>query len=437
MEENGLKINNQIIKKISGPVSFNLLVPNGENKKFFNNSKIQPPIIILFGDIHFDMSNLCQKCEKEYKCYNIWSKNLLDLLDNMAKKIKIDFNLEQGFGVNTFQNYGEDSPNGPLSILTTNILPCFFKRSNCPTKNIRWNYVDTRYVKEDNKYNFEALFTQVENFFHNVQPNIDTLKINNLDQYFYIIVSDLINYNFNTPDYTFSQNNFLEILKIIFNILKSGSYEDFFKNDKITRSLIYKQIKKLPPPLNNIEFWKDKMDEYIKYVLYKRFTLEDIINTLEFLKYYIYLLEDIEDLISEFNQKNIKITNDLIIREIFNTEGYDSDKKLKLISPILNLAGHNTITVLLYFNSIFLDMYYVLRTLKLPVNISTKKYEENSVLSICYFGVIHVIHITYFLTNILKIYNNDYVIEQSKDNRCIDFTSQKINLDKLIVKHFI
>ena len=189
---------------------------------------------------------------------------------------------------------------------------------------------------------------------------------------------------------------------------------------------------------------QDKMDEYIKYVLYTRFTLEDIINTLEFLKYYMYLLEDIEDLISEFNEKNIKITNDLIIREIFNTEGYDSDKKLKLISPILNLhlPGHNTIAVLLYFNSIFLDMYYVLRTLKLPINILTKKYVENSVLSICYFGVVHVIHITYFLTNILKIYSNDYIIEQTKDkdgkdNRCIDFSLQKINLDKLIVKHFI
>ena len=98
--------------------------------------------------------------------------------------------------------------------------------------------------------------------------------------------------------------------------------------------------------------------------------------------------------------------------------------------------------MLIYFNSIFLDVYYVLRALKLPENPITKKFEENPAMSIGYFGNLHVKNMLYFLTNILHIYNMENKIEKREDSdnvpiRCVDFTKEKINVDKILVKHFL
>ena len=138
MQTNGLIVNGQKIDKISGPISFYLLTPkNSEDNEHLNlkKNKIYPPVIILFGDKHFDMSNLCSNCEKKHNCYNIWSQNLLDLFDNIGSKIKVDFNIEHGFGVRDLEYYVYDNYRGPLTFLKNNILPCFFKEK-CPTKRV-------------------------------------------------------------------------------------------------------------------------------------------------------------------------------------------------------------------------------------------------------------------------------------------------------------
>jgi hypothetical protein len=57
-------------------------------------------------------------------------------------------------------------------------------------------------------------------------------------------------------------------------------------------------------------------------------------------------------------------------------------------------------------------------------------------------GDFHVKNIMYFLTNILKLYSVKNKIEKEEDDdgipiRCLDFSKQQINLDKIIVKHFV
>jgi hypothetical protein len=91
-EKKGLIINGKTIEKISGPITFTLLVPKYkcEEIKQFNECGIHPPIVILFGDYHFSRSNLCKNCKEENKCYNIWGVKFLKLLDDVAKENKLD-----------------------------------------------------------------------------------------------------------------------------------------------------------------------------------------------------------------------------------------------------------------------------------------------------------------------------------------------------------
>jgi hypothetical protein len=162
--------------------------------------------------------------------------------------------------------------------------------------------------------------------------------------------------------------------------------------------------------------------------MFEYFTVDDRINAIKFLRDYKYLLEDIGDIGGSFVD---------IITEI--NKDYDDERKETLLSIVYNPT---ILKMLIYFNSIFLDAYYVLRTLKLPENPITKKFEENPAMSIGYFGNLHVKNITYFLTNILHIYNMENKIEKREDSdnvpiRCIDFTKEKINVDKILVKHFL
>jgi hypothetical protein len=50
--EQGLKLNNTVIHKISGPSSYYIFLPNKENSIL--------PIQILFGDIHKGFENPCE-----------------------------------------------------------------------------------------------------------------------------------------------------------------------------------------------------------------------------------------------------------------------------------------------------------------------------------------------------------------------------------------
>lgn len=412
-----MEINGQLINKISGPISFYLLVPAGEEINMYKKSKINPPIIMLFGDSHFDTRNLCPDCDKKNNCYNIWSKNLFELLDNLGTKFKLDFNLEYFIGIKI--DRFDDSP---LKLLTNNIAPCFEKSSLCPTKNIRWNYVDVRMSDINFKYNFESLFSNIYFSFSGIMQEIRTEKHRNLDEAFNSLLGKTIKYYNSFPS--------IEIFDIMIDVLKELSYENFFQEPYINLSLLYKQIKKFPEPLNDIEYWKFNLNKYIEYIMFEYFTAEDRINTIKFLRDYKYLLEDIGDIGGNAAD---------IIRDINNNEEYDEERKEVLLSIVYNPT---ILKMLLFFNSIFLDIYYVLRALKLPVNPVTKKYEENPAISIGYFGYLHVKNITYFLTNILHIYNMENKIEKREDSenipiRCVDFTKEKINLDKILVKHFL
>jgi hypothetical protein len=162
-EDKGLKIGNIILKKLSGPTSFKILIPHKKNK----------PLIILIGDLHNKISGFCEncRCDNLDDCclysFDISFIKLLDGLTNKENPIGIyveDFKQTKSWkdedqeGLESYLNekaveykenilHKEYRVGEPLKELKINYGDCFRNlkyQKDCPTKNIHWNYTDTR-----------------------------------------------------------------------------------------------------------------------------------------------------------------------------------------------------------------------------------------------------------------------------------------------------
>ena len=63
----GLKLNDLLINRISGPTSITFLKPTRSSLTEFQKIGIELPIILLFGDIHHSVSGTCNNCVCEEK----------------------------------------------------------------------------------------------------------------------------------------------------------------------------------------------------------------------------------------------------------------------------------------------------------------------------------------------------------------------------------
>ena len=196
-------------------------------------------------------------------------------------------------------------------------------------------------------------------------------------------------------------------------MLETKNFDAFFdKEENRETSLIYKQIKKMP-----IDFWKDKMNKYLEFVLFGKDTTQIITFLTKF--------KDFAN--SDFINKLSKMDD---FNEYFNDDFYniynEEDKSYLLKECIYFTTTSGIGPIFQDFNAIFLDIYYVLRTFK----------GEKHVLSIGYFGNNHVKNLTHFFTNILEAYTlTNQIIRTDDTKRCLDFSNEKINLDEIISKH--
>lgn len=75
-----------------------------------------------------------------------------------------------------------------------------------------------------------------------------------------------------------------------------------------------------------------------------------------------------------------------------------------------------------------LDLYYILRSFKKPVN------DQNAQLNISYFGSSHSKRIHFILTELLNIYTTTFYKENSKDStkyRCVNI-DKNLNLNEIL-----
>ena len=427
-------IKDKKIERISGPVSFALLKP----KKFiFDELKkegVHLPIFMLFGDEHFSTEKQCEKCtcdgSSSYKgcCMPIYSNEFLRLIDSMATtEYPIDFGIE-GFNLiedkKTFKQYGElagelfkqHKSKDIMEKIRENITICYQRELRgtelyekyCPTKNIRWHYMDARQAY-GSKYNLESLLTMDgiqtldEQIFNTIYNNKKQLKKD----------IDKIKANFNSEDLWKS----ILRLKIQFIDNPKEAIESYFyMGENLKNSLVLKQINKLSNSLKDLDFWKKAISDYFIYVLKEE---KD--------HYYNIFIRYLDDPLKEIAEGRIYYYNLLInddidgLFELISQNSRTAFKLAKIGSDLNESEG-----------SFFLDIYYILRSFKIP------KGDKNPFLSILYSGHFHTRNIKYFLTNIIKYYE----IVEEVENKTTDIDPEmrctyipNINFNKLALEY--
>ena len=148
------------IESVSGPVSFYYLRPT---KQVYNDGNGQYfPLIVLFGDAHFSLANTCNPCvckDKKRCCYKLSDPDFLRKLDTLSDpEHPVDFFTET---LVSSTEMGFFKGGGMMHDLTSeNMISCYHHRfrgtlyDKCPTKNIRWQAGETRYLPfiNDNIY---------------------------------------------------------------------------------------------------------------------------------------------------------------------------------------------------------------------------------------------------------------------------------------------
>lgn len=404
-----LIIKDKTIDHISGPVSFIALKPK-------NNLNL--PIIMLFGDIHFSIKGMCD-CKKE-GCYKIYDSSFLQIIDSLSTSDHpVDFNIESWMLKYQREQLKEETfilkykelakkSKHPIKMVRENLYICYIKelrdsevwKKYCPTKLMRYHYVDVR-IADDSKYNLENRIHLIEQNLK-IDEEIQPLSLSNLYHYKNLNIKDIeILITRLKKIYGDQYFNILQFKYLLVSSALTQSVVDFekaieyfFKFATPENSLIMKQYSKLPEKLKDETMWKNIFVSYFKYIFSKdNFYALRLLNHTRKKFYEILLKDDINEIV----------------------KFHLSDER-----KILQYTANST------ESSIYLDLYYLLRTLKI---------ENNTRLSLGYFGCEHVQNLKYLLTTVLNFYDVIGEVEihttdeYDKDafNRCLKMPNINLN----------
>ena len=385
---NGITIDTHIIKKISGPTIIYFFEPKMEKRVFL-------PMILLFGDEHNSKNNNCVNCncdDKNNCCYEIDSSSFLSLLNNsvnLEKKKYIDFYIE------TSGKTTEGFADGYLNTFVTEpYINCYNKllKEKCPMQNIRWHFVDIRFINTRKKYIDNDMYYCLElirKWIVDYNPNDMNYYENNYDDNI-----KKINMKFNQT-YFNNLDGFIKKLELLL-ILDNDKQLDFekFSNEvskiilRQKKCLISKQYNKLEFTLNLNKIYLDSIDFYSRYL---NFTIsEDKYNP-------------VVNIIKLIKDKEYGIT-------IQKMEYYKTIEK-------------NIQYFIMIITAPLFDIYTVFRMLKKP------KDGTKSTLALGYFGQAHVKNIANIFKNHINTYEDPYIF--NNNTRCVEI-NKPINLTKKI-----
>lgn len=414
--DNCIRLYDQCINKISGPVSLTILKPTDDNYR-----NLKAPIFILFGDVHWSKENLCDNCIcsklVDKCCYPIYSYDFLKLADKLGSdsNYPVYFSTEMGLksrltsGSQNKDEYAktrDSSKDYPLPLLTDKIEACYSKELKekhpdiynelCPTKNIIWNAVDIRdFRTKDNFSNFLGNFFKIlyHSFNYCIKPDKEKLESEkNLKGEF----GDIVYYNYN---YFKELDTYLEVVNIISKI----------QNKKIN-SLVFKQFNKLDEDTKKvfgpliIQFYKETLNQEDEYFKENKVKLEKLLK--DIVSYIVRAKALGDDDIFDF---------DTFYEYLKYIEFADTELLLNLRNIVMDLVSTE------------LDLYFLLRSFKTP------KDSKNPLISIGYFGEAHIQNITLFLKDKLN-YEPVYYQYDGDNYRCLEI-KKHIDLNK-IINHF-
>jgi hypothetical protein len=411
------KLGESVVNSISGPISIAVLKPTDNFSKDFKKSSGRAPVFMLFGDEHESFKHICKKCtcslENKSCCLEIFSEEMFEVLNNLSTKDNpVDFYIEYFIRkeeieehanskdkytlVNKtraeYEQFKQSGALGPLGTLLMNNLPCFIKdyrrysdfNTVCKFDKIRWQYSDIRIITYKSNYDLEGNLKNVSDIFLDAisnwisgeteQPIVDISEVNSLvgndTKEFLRVACEM----FNTPDV------FIDTL---------------LESNLLHRSLMFKQIRKLPNGYNNDQQWKQMIREYYNQKVMSKKEIKEYIDS----KY--------------LGSEMYKYFKSHLL----------GDGKYKLSSK----RGHNAWEeYLIAVMTGFLDIYFIARSLKNP------KGSRNPFLSIGYFGDDHCQNLIYFLTKITNWYTVDSKSSaNSRSLRCLDVSRVKFDFNKL------
>ncbi len=362
-------IGNKPISRVSGPVRVTVLKPDDDLRNRFKEEGARLPYIILFGDHHFDRENSCEECECKTNwitgkgwenkecCYEIDDPEFLKLFDGVASKnYPIDFYTEQLYEPSLSdpdiydlnkELKGSDSE-GYLAKFIHDYKICYSKREKegrtkrykkeCPTRDIRWHYINTRSFKYGNSG--EAQLNQgiiiyyyiLKIFFNEPEETIQEKTYNIFTQHHHKLQMTL--------DIILNGMNFLQTYVTLDS--------DF---------LIPKQVRKQAiEELRNMDLWNVIFNDTINLIFKNYYKSKNIqFNTADYVKvmqFYINVLELISD--NTVSKEEFLERRKTLIESVEKYKIFEDNQ-----SNLNNMVFYTTKTAMM-------DIYTVARMLKKP-----------------------------------------------------------------------
>ena len=409
--EPGLHLGDFIIKKISGPISMEVIRTSSKVEN------IHLPLIILWGDNH--SGNMCSSCDIKEDCYTIYDDSLLKNINKIASKYPLSFYTESTYDY--FSSYFSGSSDSVLFkyFIEDKIYNCLNRKhdfsTKCPYKNIEWHSTDIRYMK-----NIESTISYI------TVKNPINVALERTEKLIKLVIkNDKINISsflqHIKPDLSYmsdtQKKGFMKSMTMIAYTLKSASglnnaIDIYINACKENPSSIMKQLNKIKnKDYSNLEFWKDivkhciiNIGGYIKLqtkITILKSNLGDSFNTLYNL--FIYLCTG--QVLHKFTIDEIKNLNE---KTVFIQQFFEYSKHMILI-----LTNH------------FVDLYTILRIIKQPEG------GIQPLIALSYQGENHIRGISFMLKKVFDY--KDIFCQREDENRCIIIT-KTIDIEKEIYK---
>lgn len=433
----GLFLPTRTIRSISGPVSMYYLHPPSDQPSY--------PLVLLFGDIHRDRSDTCPDCSSNVHCAQLHDTAFLEELDHLASYYPVDF----------YTEYSHEFPSAsnPNDLLFHHFLqhataPCHVKadrskriyRTACPTRKIRWHYTDVRFMRSsvagttpviEGNLLFDTIaivvsdtfFLPLEKLLHDATAYPDPTQVIRV-----ITAYQQKHLRSGLASLIFTRSPLAEVgyiahSKMYTRLLAAGLQQSTFdtvlrwiiaflfgmlQNYASTRqSLIFKQMQRLPAPLNEPERWK----EMILTALLQNVRMQSIYT--QYLSYIATIPGPImSTIIILFMDAMMGNKSQLKEQQVTEFRAWLPTHAKKRVLHTVYMYLYN---IVLYIQTIFVDVYTIMRMFK-PLTDST-----GPLLALGYHGANHTRNMVSILTHPLFRYTVRY--QQEADGkpllRCI------------------
>jgi hypothetical protein len=421
-KENGLQLLHKRIQRINGPVSMYYLKPKKNVWNIQKREGLELPLLLLWGDIHQYRTGMCENCScdidnesKNNCCIPLHDKIFLKELDEIAKFTPIDFYTEFAKDMISYIGKDEDILFGDFIKATTMSCHDVSLRSKniykklCPTKYIRWHYIDARFMKdviEGHIINPIPLWINFQirrlskNPFASFPSTLGDVLME-YDEYDPYYPSEFLSYsipiNISIISLFFDSEN-IEILTKSF-IDQVFDALAFYRPKR--KSGIFKQLDRIAfYKLTDIDVWKDLIiSNLIDMPIYHDAFIS-----------FINIPKDIRKNLYDFIIPNISY--DLTNNSSSNSK---NRKQISYVSLIPALEALNKLIIIAQTK--IMDLYFIGRLLKSP------KENITGTLALGFFGDYHTRSIVDLLSK--PIFGYDVVTIQSTD--LVEYNDPRIN----------